>query len=94
MTPKEELKKTLGLLAEVSESMDGVIYSAAIEACLRTHELEFLSDLVVNVDNYINSTTRTSIPAAVYIYIHLYVYIYIYIYICQKLRPAKCGPNK
>jgi len=50
-TPRQEVKKTLALLEDLSEPMDEALCSSAIEACLRVHELELASEFMAGVGN-------------------------------------------
>eukprot|EP00929_Paragymnodinium_shiwhaense_P009793 TRINITY_DN11412_c0_g1_i1.p1 TRINITY_DN11412_c0_g1~~TRINITY_DN11412_c0_g1_i1.p1 ORF type:complete len:992 (-),score=336.10 TRINITY_DN11412_c0_g1_i1:447-3422(-) len=65
-TPKEEVKKTLGLLDELSEPVDDVLCSCAIEACLRINELGLLSEFMKVLDRISTGNTRPTLSAATY----------------------------
>merc|ERR1712232_834653 len=50
-TSRDEVKKTLAILDELSEPMDEALCSSAIEACLRVKELELASNFMSSLGN-------------------------------------------
>jgi pentatricopeptide repeat protein len=45
-SPQRDVKRVMGLIEEIQESMDEVLLSSAIEACIRITQLDLLSELM------------------------------------------------
>jgi pentatricopeptide repeat protein len=65
-TPKDEVKAVMALLVELSEPMDDVLCSCAIEACLRVKELSLLSDFLQTLEKLTAGGACISLSAATY----------------------------